>query len=103
MNTNDNGLNGLAYADEATKRRIVLLLYKKNDLTPEQWKAEKNIVKDPSFAFSLYYYMYHEYRISADYDPDGFNDDFGAWKALNEKPKRTRIRVRKVVEAEDEN
>ena len=87
MNSNDPGLYGLSRADKATKRRLVVLMYKENDLKREDWDAIKAVVKDKSFAFSLYHYMYYKYKPSEDYNPDSYNDDFDVWSKLHDNKK----------------
>jgi hypothetical protein len=81
MNSNDPGLYGLTRSDKATKRRIVIMMFKPADKNID-WSAEKTIVGDISFDYSLYKYMYDEYKISKDYDPTSYNDNYNVWSKL---------------------
>jgi hypothetical protein len=82
LNTNDAGLHGLSRSDDATKRRIVIMMFKPNDSTVD-WNSAKAIVEDISFRYSLYKYMHEEYNISNDYDPTRYDDDFDVWTKLH--------------------
>jgi hypothetical protein len=80
--SNDPGLHGLSRSDDATKRRIVVMMYKPNDKSVD-WKDAKAIVEDVSFGYSLYKYMYDEWNITEDYDPTAYADDYDVWNKLH--------------------
>ena len=89
MSTNDPGLFGLARSGIATRRRITLILIKANDPKDPNpgfdWKAEDANVEDESFTYSLYRYMYDEYKIPSNYVPQkGFVDPsgFDPWEKI---------------------
>jgi hypothetical protein len=82
--TNDAGLYGLLRADEAVKRRLVVVLFKKNNMNSEQWSVYENIIKDDSFGFSLYTYIYNEWysAIADNYNPNCFVSDYDVYSEL---------------------
>jgi hypothetical protein len=87
--SNDAGLYGLARSDAATKRRIVNMLFKENDVSQERWDDMINLVMDKSFGYSFYKYMYEEYTISPSYNSDRYSDKYNTWQYLQSLKKNS--------------
>lgn len=73
LNTNQRDLKGLTRADDATKSRLVIIKYREGNNERNGGSAAftakcGRFLDDEAFAYSLYYYLMHEYAI-----PQTFN------------------------------
>jgi hypothetical protein len=84
--TNDAGLYGLTRSDDATKRRLVIVMFKKNDMSEEQWKEYKELIDDPNFGYSLYMYVYDEWG-ERGFNPDAFITEYDMYSELKSMKK----------------
>ena len=74
MNTNSKDLYGLARSDPATLQRLVIIDFKEN-LHGEIYNEKKlkvkcnKFIRDPNFAYSLYYYLAEVRKINENFSP----------------------------------
>jgi hypothetical protein len=80
--TNDAGLYGLLRSEEATQRRLVVMIYKRNSLTSQQWDKWSATINDRSFAYSIAKFVYEELEVPTDYSPNRFVDAYDAYEIL---------------------
>ena len=76
MNTNDPNLYGLTRSDEATKTRLVIIEFKDNNLTPQEWaNVREKYIDNADFAYSLYTYLSEELEIPSTFSISRYNGE----------------------------
>lgn len=78
MNTNKETLYGLAFADDPSISRLVILDFKDNLKgeiydKPTLYKKTHDFTNDPTFAYSLYYYLKFDHKISENFCPSRYD------------------------------